>query len=73
MRNHQKTAGNLGPDGYVSIFLVGMIRIINRDTQSVPENGGGLAEGNTMLPEVRFSFVKIPFELDHDSVFLPLG
>jgi hypothetical protein len=73
MRNHQKATADRGPDGYVSIFLVGMIRIINCDAQAVFENRSCLTEGDIVLQEVCFSFVKIPFEVDHDLVLLHLG
>jgi hypothetical protein len=66
MCDYQQAASDLCPDGYVSIFLVGMVRVIDRNAQSVLENSRGLAEVDMMFSEVFFRLHWIPFKVNHE-------
>jgi len=49
-----------------AVLTYGVLRVRNGRRKSVVESGGGLAEGDAVLPNVLLLFPRVPLEIRHD-------
>jgi hypothetical protein len=63
MSDHQEPTASRKSESDEPIFLIGMIRIKDSDTQWVPQDSSSFSESNAMLSQVHLRFGRVPFEL----------